>query len=781
MKNLFFYGIMRMVVPMQKGKIVICPYEEKMNLLRKEAKNKTLLDVKYMTKEEFLENDFFSYTNDTLFYLMDTYGYPVDICREYLRNMIDIDIKKDYQNPKINFLKDLKIELLQKGYLEENPSFQSIIQKKDLMVSHYYDLDAFEEDILHQEPFHFEGQYVHDVYEFSMVEEEVNFVCLQIIGLLEKGISCNQIFLTNVSSEYYYPLKKYFSYYKIPLSLDQKESIYGTKVVQDYLNGKPFQNGEDEISKKLNQVVSTYQSLDSSKEAYRELLVDGLKHTYISSSKYNPSVSIKDFYSESFGEEDYVFLLGFHQDVIPKKRQDTNYLSDEDCKELNRYSISYWNERYEQITLFCLNQINHLTISYALNSSFQSFYPSTLIEDYQFPVLHDSEKSYTHSHLYNKIQLGNMLDQYDLNGEKDESIDLLQSVYQIPYRKYQNQFQGISHDEYLTHLPYPLQLSYTSLNAYNECGFQYYIKYVLKLEEYEDTFPAFIGSLYHYILSLYQTEGFDFEREYQKFLEERELSFKEKILLVRIKEELLLFLEILKKQDELCSYRDSCFEKRLEVDLSTDVSVKFVGYVDKILYRKEMDDTYFSIIDYKTGKIDTNMEPLKYGLHMQLPIYLYLLHVSRLFTNPIFTGVYYQNILFPYPTWSSHMEKDFQERYLLNGYSTDQVDVLKEFDPSYHDSLLIKSLKYSEEKGFGPHSKVLSNDTLYQLVKYTEKKIYESRDHILQADFSINPKNYHTKNISCEFCPFQDLCYHKEKDLTYLNKVDHFDFLGGEQ
>ena len=44
---------------MQKGKIVICPYEEKMNLLRKEAKNKTLLDVKYMTKEEFLENDFF--------------------------------------------------------------------------------------------------------------------------------------------------------------------------------------------------------------------------------------------------------------------------------------------------------------------------------------------------------------------------------------------------------------------------------------------------------------------------------------------------------------------------------------------------------------------------------------------------------------------------------------------------------------------------------------------------------------------------------------------------
>jgi len=59
-------------------------------------------------------------------------------------------------------------------------------------------------------------------------------------------------------------------------------------------------------------------------------------------------------------------------------------------------------------------------------------------------------------------------------------------------------------------------------------------------------------------------------------------------------------------------------------------------------------NTYFSIIDYKTGSIDTHIEAMKYGLHMQLPIYLYLINKTNIFNNPVFTGIYYQNILFNY-------------------------------------------------------------------------------------------------------------------------------------
>ena len=237
----------------------------------------------------------------------------------------------------------------------------------------------------------------------------------------------------------------------------------------------------------------------------------------------------------------------------------------------------------------------------------------------------------------------------------------------------------------------------------------------------------------------------------------------------------------MKKQQLLTGYDEELCERKVVIPMDREVSVEFVGYIDKIMYYQNIEDTYFSIIDYKTGTIDTHIEPMKYGLHMQLAVYLYLIHYGRVFQNPIFTGIYYQNILFPYPTWSLKLEKEKQERYYLNGYSTNQVDVLALFYSTYLDSTYIKSMKYQEDKGFGTYTKTIDEDTLYRMVDFTKNKIEEARDSILDADFSINPKKYDGKNISCEFCSFKDLCYQQEKDVVYLDKVDDLSFLGGEE
>ena len=199
------------------------------------------------------------------------------------------------------------------------------------------------------------------------------------------------------------------------------------------------------------------------------------------------------------------------------------------------------------------------------------------------------------------------------------------------------------------------------------------------------------------------------------------------------------------------------------------------------MYYKNIEDTYFSIVDYKTGSIDTHIEPMKYGLHMQLPVYLYLIHYGRCFTNPIFTGIYYQNILFNYPTWSDKLDKELKDRYLLKGYSTDDITILEKFDCTYKDSELIKSMSYSEDKGFSRYSKIIDNDTMYNLIKFVKNEIDTKVDDILAADFSINPKVYDKENISCKYCTFKDICFMKDKDIKYLEKIDNLDFLGGEE
>ena len=50
----------------------------------------------------------------------------------------------------------------------------------------------------------------------------------------------------------------------------------------------------------------------------------------------------------------------------------------------------------------------------------------------------------------------------------------------------------------------------------------------------------------------------------------------------------------------------------------------------------------------------------------------------------------------------------------------------------------------------------------------------------MDAKFNINPKVYDKDNVSCKFCKFRDLCFMKEKDLNYLDKVDDLSFLGGD-
>ena len=286
--------------------------------------------------------------------------------------------------------------------------------------------------------------------------------------------------------------------------------------------------------------------------------------------------------------------------------------------------------------------------------------------------------------------------------------------------------------------------------------------------------------MYHKILSLYRYPNFDFEKEYQKYISEHELTLKEKLLLIKIKKDLKELIEVLNKQQLITGYDEAYYEKKAEVKLNKKVEVLFIGFIDKIMYYQKIEDTYFSIVDYKTGTIDTHIEPLKYGLHMQLPVYLYLIHNSKIFKNPIFTGIYYQNILFNYPTWSKNLEKDKQTKLYLQGYSTDDTSILERFDPTYEKSEYIKSMSYTEEKGFGTYSKVMNNDTLYELIKYTEKIINDCTDEIIDGDFKINPKVNAGKNISCEFCVFKDLCYTKESDLVYLDKVDDLSFLGGE-
>ena len=767
--------------------LIICPNQTKTKILKELSQTKKLVNIKFMTKEEYKKIYYFSYDDKSLAYLIKKYNYNIDVARVYINNLYAIDENKTYKSPKLNFLKDLKKELIREGLLIYNNTYKEYLKNKNIIVKNEYKLEKYEEEMLGIKEEHVpEKTITAPVMECNTLEEEVNQVCLEIINLLKKGADINKIYLTNVSTDYLYTIKSLFSFYHIPININFNYSIDSTKVVKDYLNTKELDlenKDKKSINKKLINILSDLSFLDENSKEYKILLTDKLKNTFTSPVNLKNAITIKDLYKESFNDDEYVFVLGFNQDELPKMEKDISYITDKEKDEVSLYKTDYLNKRNKNNLVYILSNIKNLYLSYKLTSPFKSYYKSSLITDLSLNIVKPKLDSYNSSNIYNELRLASYLDLYHLYGEKNKDLSKLYTHYQIPYKTYSNVFTGINNDEYLTNLPYPLKLSYTSLNAYSECKFKYYIRHVLKLEPYTDTFQTYIGSMYHYILSVYKKTNFNFEEEYQKYLEKRDLSLKEKVLLIRIKKDLLKLIDILNKQDLITGYNDAYYEKKIDIDLKKKVSVIFTGSIDKIMYYQNIEDTYFSIIDYKTGSIDTHIEPMKYGLHMQLPVYLYLIHYSKAIKSPIFTGIYYQNILFNYPTWSKDIEKVKKDQYLLQGYSTDDISILSRFDSTYEKSEYIKSMSYNEEKGFGTYAtkKVLSNDTLYDLLDYTKNYISKETDNILSADFTINPKVYSNVNISCAFCSFKDICYMKEKDLVYLEKQNDLSFLGGDE
>lgn len=766
---------------LEDNMLIICPNEEKLRILATLEQDQKLYNLKFMTKEEYLKNYFFTYTDEAILYLMKKYHYNVDVCKIYLKYLYVIDDTKKYQNPKLKFLANLKKELEKENLLEYHPNVKKYLANKKKIVLNYPKLDLYEEKALSVTANDDISYHPIKVVEYKTMEDEVNGVALEILELLKRNVDINHIYLANVTKDYLYTIKRLFAYYKIPINLPMNYSILGTETVKKYLETNEVDiTKNDKVTRKLVSVINSLKTIEEDSSEFRALLLSKLKDANLDSISYQDAVSVKNLEKETFTSDDYVFILGFNQDNLPKLEKDIDYISDKDKEEVALYKTVKKNKQAKIALMKCLLSIDNLYLSYKLSTPFQSMYPSSLIEEYKMEVLTPKEDLFSKSNLYNELRLGSKLDTYNRYQEESIMLKELYTHYQIPYQTYQNAFKGINKNTYLEHLPYPLKLSYTSINTYNECKFKYYLNYVLKLNTYEDTFAAFIGSLYHKILQLYKYPNFDFEEKYQSYLEKRDLSLKEKVLLVRLKKELLDLLEQEKKQDLILGYQDELHEQKIEIPLNKEIEVIFTGTIDKIMYYKKIEDTYFAIVDYKSGMVDTKLEKMKYGLSLQLPVYLYLIETSKVFENPIFTGIYYQNILFNYPSFDKKdLDTIKKDRLKLQGYSTDNINILERFDTTYENSEVIKSMKYTE-KGFGHYAKVLSDEEVYQITKYTENYIKKDMHDILDGDFKINPKVYDGKNISCEFCGFKDICYKEQKDIVYLDKVEDLSFLESE-
>ena len=216
-------------------------------------------------------------------------------------------------------------------------------------------------------------------------------------------------------------------------------------------------------------------------------------------------------------------------------------------------------------------------------------------------------------------------------------------------------------------------------------------------------------------------------------------------------------------------------EKKVSINYDEPFPIEFKGFVDKILYYEDKGTTYVAIIDYKTSDPTLKLEQAKYGLSLQLPIYLYFIKHSSDFKKVEVCGFYLQKLLPKNPKLADGYEKNLLDTIKLQGYSNSSFATLSRFDPGFANSNMIKSMSLTKQNSFNRYAKTLSTDEMNELAELVDFKVKEAISKIADCDFDINPKMLDGKNQSCTFCEFKECCFFKHDDLIYLNDEEKDD------
>ena len=181
--------------------LIICNNIYKMQILKSIKK---LINVKFMSMDEFIKSYYFDYDEKSILYLINKYNLKHEIALEYLNNLIYIE-DKFYNNEKLDFLVNIKKDLIENSLLIFNNKFKNYIKDKNIII-YNYSLSKFEKHLLKdinykiiEKDF---NNYKPNIYEFNTVSEEIEFIAKEISKLINSGVDINKIKLTNVSNDY---------------------------------------------------------------------------------------------------------------------------------------------------------------------------------------------------------------------------------------------------------------------------------------------------------------------------------------------------------------------------------------------------------------------------------------------------------------------------------------------------------------------------------------------------------------------------------------------------
>ena len=216
------------------------------------------------------------------------------------------------------------------------------------------------------------------------------------------------------------------------------------------------------------------------------------------------------------------------------------------------------------------------------------------------------------------------------------------------------------------------------------------------------------------------------------------------------------------------------FETVGKSDKTDEELIKLVGKIDRLDGFTDGSKDYVRVIDYKTGNKELSLSELYYGLQMQLVIYLKASVDKAAKTKKIVVpaGMLYYRIKDPILNESvttENVEQKTLESLAMNGLVNGDSPMLEGSDknlesndgvyqPDYISS--VSNIETGKKGQIKKSSGITNTDCLNELIDFTEKKVVDMSEEILDGNTSVNP--YKTMDSqpksACMYCAFKSVC-----------------------
>lgn len=382
-----------------------------------------------------------------------------------------------------------------------------------------------------------------------------------------------------------------------------------------------------------------------------------------------------------------LYFCGMNEGVLPKEYLDTGLLKHQEKRRIQSFGYRYFDTPEFNEALDILDQTialsmvsDQLIFTYALGDyskdgerasayiglvrSLSGVSPERTLKDHYYENRQVAIRYAIEALRDKRSEAIHQLTQAEIDALKDE---LARPIYTPPIRRDMDTFKA----------------SVSKLERFRRCPFQYFVQYdLLPAERRELRVELFdIGELYHLLIeraiAAYHDrtlERQDLEVYLDALMQEllKEEAFEKftasasaRYFIKKAKRIAAFVIDVLITNIERSQYEPTHFEKWIKVDLD---AYELRGKIDRV----DVKDNRFTVIDYKTGSKQFNLNSIYQGVDLQLTLYADAFKNEQAGMQP--AGMFYFNIKDPI----LEEDKDRRENLRLSGLTIGDIEGMDE-------------------------------------------------------------------------------------------------------